>query len=120
MTSSLYAVSAEFFVPQCYPTLFHSYGVATDSLSGRSYEVRLRFQDIPVGLRPSIPIELPVVPDLPDIVQIQVGHQDLVLGPAGGRDNLAPGIGKVAGAVKVAGIPRLPSNSVDDADIILV
>src|SRR5207245_7013529 len=69
--------------------------------------------DVPVALRPAVPVELPVRPDLVDEVEVQVRHHQLVLVAAPDGQDLAVGIAEVRAAVELAEVPgRLAPHAV--------
>src|ERR687898_2117691 len=74
-----------------------------------------------VGVRPAVPIELPLVADLGDHRQVDVADDQLVL-PVAGRPahDLAPRVGEVARPVEVVVAQRLDADPVDGADEVLV
>src|SRR2546421_6935339 len=74
-----------------------------------------------VNLRPPVAVELPDVPDLRDLVEVQIRHQELVLVAACLRDELPPGVAEIAFSVKFADVPgRLKPHAVDRADEVAV
>src|SRR5437868_2980987 len=62
--------------------------------------------DRPVSIRPSIPVKLPGVTDLFDLVHIEVGHDKLVLVAGADGDHLTAGVTKIALPVKFTDVPR--------------
>src|SRR6185437_5188359 len=74
-----------------------------------------------VGVRPAVPVELPQVPDLGQLVHVEVAHDDRV-GVVGGdvADELAARVDEVRLAVEVVVAERLDADPVDRADVVLV
>src|SRR5690348_18282197 len=81
----------------------------------------LDFSDGPVGFRPPIPIELPRVANLLNHAEIEVGHHQFILVPAGHRDELAPRVAKVTLSVEFSDLPGFfDTHAIDRADEIAV
>src|SRR5215469_1219896 len=86
--------------PGCFPRLCHQW---------------------PVAVRTAIAEELPDVAYLCNHVQVEIGHHNFILVPAGLGDDLASWIAEVTLAIKLANIPRrLASNSIDRPDKISI
>src|SRR5688500_11974738 len=60
-----------------------------------------------VSLRPAVPVELPHVPNLSDLVEIELRRDKLVLIATRLRDDLSARIAKIALPVKLSDVPRL-------------
>src|SRR5215510_6152779 len=74
-----------------------------------------------VRVRAAVPVELPQVPDLGQLVHVQVTDDDLVGGVGGGfPDDLAARVREVGLAVEVVVAERLDPDPVDRADVVLV
>src|SRR2546426_5827265 len=74
-----------------------------------------------VYLRPAVAVELPYVPDLGDLVEVQIGHQQFVLVAACLRDKLPPRVAEIAFSIELAYVPRrLEPDAVDRADKVAV
>src|SRR5215472_17525547 len=74
-----------------------------------------------VRVRAAVPVELPQVPDLGQLVHVQVTDDDLVGGVGGGfPDDLTARVREVGLAVEVVVAERLDPDPVDRADVVLV
>src|SRR5215510_1307066 len=74
-----------------------------------------------VRVRAAVPVELPQVPDLGQLVHVQVTDDDLVGGVGGGfPHDLAARVREVGLAVEVVVAERLDPDPVDRADVVLV
>src|SRR6201996_6802589 len=81
----------------------------------------LRLDQGAVGVRPPVPVELPLVPHLFEQVEVQVADEHLVGVVGGGAaDDLAARVGEVGLAVEVVVTQRLDADPVDRADEVLV
>src|SRR5450432_3950782 len=74
-----------------------------------------------VGVRPTVPVELPLLPDLFQQVHVQVADQHLVGVVRGGAaHDLAARVGEVGLTVEVVVAERFDADPVDRADEVLV
>src|SRR6267143_5926446 len=74
-----------------------------------------------VALRPPVAEKLPDLAHFQDHVEVEIGHQYLVLVPTGLGDDLAAGIAKITLAVELANAPGLFfANPVNGANEIAV
>src|SRR3954452_18095925 len=69
--------------------------------------------DVPVALRPPVPIELPMGAHLVDEVEVEVGGHELILLAAADGQDLPVGIAELGSAVELAEVPgRFPPHAV--------
>src|SRR5207245_10729044 len=81
----------------------------------------LRLCERPVRLWSPVSVELPYVTHFQDLVEVEVGHHDLILVPRGLCDALAARIAEVALAVELADVPRLlMADPIDGPDEVAV
>src|SRR5688572_3897804 len=87
----------------------------------RSISLEHVFGDVAVRLRAPVPVELPVRADLRDEVEVEVGHDQLVLVAAADREDLPVGVAEVRRPVELAEVPGLlAADAVVGADEVAV
>src|SRR4051812_36892327 len=86
----------------------HSQHRSADSPAGSSpLQQELELTQPAVRLRPAVSIELPDVSDLSNLVEVQVGDDQLVAIARPLREKLSPRIAEITLPIELADIPRL-------------
>src|SRR5580692_5492664 len=84
-----------------------NYESRSSSIRGNRAARCLRARDFTVGFRAAVAVELPGGAGFLDLVEIQVGHEQLILVAAGLSNNFSAWIAEVTLAVKFADLPWL-------------
>src|SRR5690606_27705561 len=77
--------------------------------------------EVAVAVRTAVAVELPDVADFADLVEVEIGDDQLVLVAGTLRDNLSARVGEIALSIELADVPRrLGADAVDRADEVAV